>query len=184
MFVDIPSEDLLRALKFCLPRNIKSRAFALLLSACSNVKERYLIAIYDKTEQKSTVLQESYGPLSTIKPYQGKLLVSPMVVESDLKNKAQPEYTSYLAGKTIVLMSFPDSDSLTRYIESESSLAKAAADGMPKALYIAKLFNPMGMMSKYHSIEKAKMESVDAFVLVNSIAMRSFIKNSAWRPKC
>jgi len=98
------------------------------LSACSTPKESYLISIFETpSHTNESWLEELNNYIVGINYSGGELLSPPLMVEKELKNDAQPKYTSTLQGNVMTLIDFPNDASLEDYDHQRMHLSWSMA---------------------------------------------------------
>lgn len=154
----------------------------ILLIGCSNLSgKRYLVSVYNLEKGKEITLGQYFNSTELLEKRGAHYLTSPIMIEKSLPNKAQPEYIQNALGKVLMIAEFPDEARLIAYIEDPAVQAhfdKAQDFSNSELIFIAKEFNPMGMMPSQPPIGTFVNRKKPAFIMINDISMNSFIKPS------
>jgi len=149
------------------------------MTGCSSKNsKRYLVSIY----QLNNAIESSEIYFKATNSLLGKndasYLKSPIVIEKDLPNSAQPSFTEAAIGNVIFIAEFKNRESLDSFvknadvIEHMDAIARAAHE---EIVFIAEDFNPMGMMVDTIPLKDFETRIKPAFLMINDISMNSFL---------
>ena len=152
--------------------------FTLIISGCSHIDDkRYLVSIYqlDNARQQSLA---HYQATSRLTDKHDAQLKAPIIIEKNLPNTAQPAFTQAYLGNVIFIAEFSNSKNLDAFLadsQVRSSMDSLAKTASKEIVFIAKDFNPMGMMTDTAPLNAIKPRKAPAFLMINDITMNSFL---------
>ncbi len=141
--------------------------------------ERYLVSFYQMDPSSRSDVSDYFIETKLLLSGVGaSYLDAPLLIDKELPNAAQPEYTSHSPGNVIFIAEFPNQESLDDYMTKEDVIQ--AMDGIGKVsqneiVFIAEDFNPMGMMNDTSRLGSFEYRDESGFLMLNSIKMNSFI---------
>lgn len=153
--------------------------FTLIISGCSQIDDkRYLVSIYqlDNARQQSLAHYQATAVLLTDK--HGADLKAPIIIEKNLPNAGQPQFTQDYLGNVIFIVEFNNAKNLDAFLgdnQVRMSMDWLANLASKEVVFIAKDFNPMGMMADTASLNAFKARKAPAFLMINDITMKSFL---------
>ena len=170
----------------------KPLAIILLLCAmftgCSHMSDkRYLVSVYQQQGEQgvveSTVVESAITAFysktqALLAGNRGHYLDAPIIISKALPNPAQPAYTARAPGNVIFIAEFPDRKHLNAYLKNPEVLAQMnsmAQSSQQERVFMAKEFNPMGMLPAHPAVGQFERRAAPAFIMVNDIAMKSFL---------
>ena len=149
-----------------------------LLGACSSNK-RILIGVYEFSPEHENKIQHLYHDTKLeISKYNGRHLGLPFKVIKDLKNEASPAYTEDYSDKIVLISEFKNEEKLNQYLNSPSVLnafKEIRIHTIEESLFVAKEFNPLGMMKPTPTIAQRESGTGQKFLMLNNIEMKSFL---------
>jgi hypothetical protein len=154
---------------------------AIIISGCSNLdNKRYLVSVYQIDNEELNVKKQAVEYFKITKPLinknNGSYLTFPLLNEKDLTSLALPAFTQPKIGNLIFVAEFENRTALDNYVKDSVTPMNAIAKMATKEIvFIAKDFNPMGMMEDIPSLRDFKPRDRPAFLMVNDISMNSFL---------
>jgi hypothetical protein len=151
----------------------------MLVTGCSNLdSERYLVSIYklDNAKEESNVYLKATSPF--LSKYYGSYLQSPLIIEKNLPNPAQPSFVQESVGNVILIAEFKNRKNLDRFVEDVDVIKHMNAIGKKterEIIFVAKDFNPMGMMADTTQLKNFELRGEPTFIMINDISMNSFL---------
>lgn len=150
------------------------------LAGCSHMQDkRYLVSFYQMDNPTKSDITDYFVETKHLLSKQGaSYLDAPLLIDKELPNSAQPEYTQHSPGNVIFIAEFPNREKLDDYLKSVKVIE--AMDGLGNIsqnenVFIAEDFNPMGMMNDASRLGSFEYRKDSGFLMLNSIAMNSFI---------
>jgi len=152
---------------------------AMLVTGCSNFdSKRYLVSIYklDNAKEESSAYLMATSPF--LSQNHGLYLQSPLIIEKNLPNPAQPSFVQESVGNVIFIAEFKNRKSLDSFVEDADVVKHMNAIGNKterEIVFVAKDFNPMGMMADTTQLKNFESQGEPAFIMINDISMNSFL---------
>ena len=152
---------------------------AIFIAGCSHLdNKRYLVSIY-QLENATENAEEYFKATKLLLTKNGGVyLKSPIIVEKDLPNAAQPSFTQAAIGNVIFIAEFGDRKSLDNYVNDPDVIKQMFAIediAGDEIIFVAKDFNPMGMMVDSAALNTFKPREKPAFLMINDISMNSLL---------
>jgi len=151
----------------------------ILVTGCSSVdSKKYLVSIYKLENAVESSKAYVKATSAILKKNDGAYLKTPIIIEKNLPNTAQPSFTQKAIGDVIFIAEFKNRDSLEAFIKNadvvkQMDVLKSAAT--EETVFIGKDFNPMGMMSDTVPLKEFESRDKPAFLMINDISMNSFL---------
>jgi len=157
----------------------------ILLAGCSHFDKKamlrdkiFLVSIYQLNQtDKESVVSFYYETSSYLLRHGGAYLDAPIIIDKDLSSPAEPQFTGTFPGNVILIAEFTNKLDLQRYLEDsvvQSQLDALASIATNEIVFIAKDFNPMGMMDAKPRLGEFDYRDSPAFLMINAILMKSF----------
>jgi len=153
-------------------------AFVLIFNvACA--QKNYLVSIYDIEPSKVDEINNLYQQTTTnLQNTEGRLLAKPLLIKKELHSPSMPVYTKPLQGNVITVLEFPNKKSIKAYLKSDSK--RVIDDHFSKhtnneVSFLAKEFNPFGMLGTEPPLGDIDHKPDPAFILVNALTLKSFV---------
>jgi len=149
-----------------------------LISGCNHLSDkRYLVSVYQQQDERSIVEHYS-NTQKLLASHSGQYLDAPIILSKALLNPAQPTYTEPSLGNVIFIAEFPNRAQLNTYLKNADVLDQINAiekSSKQEYVFVAKEFNPMGLLPTYPAVGQFARREEPAFIMVNDIAMKSFL---------
>lgn len=156
-------------------------ALAILLAlttACSHHKS-YLVSIYQIEDEHQSALNHYYhGTQHLLAQNNGRYLEAPLMIDEDLPNSAQPALTESFPGNAVLIAEFASKTDLKRFVENprvNQEMDSMAQHDKDSSVFIAREFNPMGMMPPSPKLGALAYREDPAFIMVNAFSFKTLL---------